>query len=74
MLTNNPKKTDAFIYSGFDLEVVDQIPIVPPIHEYNAAYLATKRDKMGHTTLLGADKNERDEPHASGDRENAQSA
>ena len=48
LLTNNPKKTDAFIYSGFDLEVVDQIPIVPPIHEYNAAYLATKRDKMGH--------------------------
>ena len=48
LLTNNPKKTDAFIYGGFDLEVVDQIPIVVPIHEHNAAYLATKRDKMGH--------------------------
>jgi 3,4-dihydroxy 2-butanone 4-phosphate synthase/GTP cyclohydrolase II len=48
LLTNNPKKTDAFIYGGFDLEVVDQIPIVPPINEYNASYLATKRDKMGH--------------------------
>jgi 3,4-dihydroxy 2-butanone 4-phosphate synthase/GTP cyclohydrolase II len=48
LLTNNPKKTDAFIYGGFDLEVVDQIPIVGPIHEHNAAYLATKRDKMGH--------------------------
>ncbi len=48
LLTNNPKKTDAFIYSGFDLEVVDQIPIVGPIHEHNATYLATKRDKMGH--------------------------
>lgn len=48
LLTNNPKKTDAFIYSGFDLEVVDQIPIVGPIHEHNADYLATKRDKMGH--------------------------
>ncbi len=48
LLTNNPKKTDAFIYSGFDLEVVDQIPIVPPINEHNAEYLATKRDKMGH--------------------------
>ena len=48
LLTNNPKKTDAFIYGGFDLEVVDQVPIVPPINEHNADYLATKRDKMGH--------------------------
>ena len=48
LLTNNPKKTDAFIYGGFDLEVVDQVPIVPPIHAENARYLATKRDKMGH--------------------------
>ena len=48
LLTNNPKKTDAFIYGGFDLEVVDQIPIVPPIHKHNADYLATKRDKLGH--------------------------
>src|SRR5436853_3909795 len=43
LLTNNPKKTDAFVYSGFDLEVVDQIPIVPPMNEHNADYLATKR-------------------------------
>ena len=52
LLTNNPKKTDAFIYGGFDLEVVDQIPIVGPIHEHNAVYLATKRDKMGHKLPL----------------------
>lgn len=48
LLTNNPKKTDAFIYGGFDLEVVDQIPIVGPIHEHNKTYLDTKREKMGH--------------------------
>lgn len=48
LLTNNPKKTDAFIYGGFDLQVVDQIPIVGAINEFNARYLATKRDKMGH--------------------------
>jgi 3,4-dihydroxy 2-butanone 4-phosphate synthase/GTP cyclohydrolase II len=48
LLTNNPKKTDAFIYGGFDLEVVDQVPIVGPIHEGNLRYLLTKRDKMGH--------------------------
>jgi 3,4-dihydroxy 2-butanone 4-phosphate synthase/GTP cyclohydrolase II len=48
LLTNNPKKTDAFIYGGFDLAVVDQVPIVGPIHEDNVRYLTTKRDKMGH--------------------------
>lgn len=48
LLTNNPKKTDAFVYGGYDLEVVDQVPIVPPVNEHNAAYMATKRDKMGH--------------------------
>lgn len=48
LLTNNPKKTDAFIYGGFDLEVVDQVPIQPQPNEHNAHYLATKRDKMGH--------------------------
>ena len=48
LLTNNPKKTDAFIYGGFDLEVIDQVPILGPIHEHNARYLAAKRDKMGH--------------------------
>jgi 3,4-dihydroxy 2-butanone 4-phosphate synthase/GTP cyclohydrolase II len=48
LLTNNPKKTDAFIYGGFDLEVVDQVPIVGPIHEHNQRYIIAKRDKMGH--------------------------
>jgi len=48
LLTNNPKKTDAFIYGGFDLEVVDQVPILGPIHEHNARYIAAKREKMGH--------------------------
>jgi len=48
LLTNNPKKTDAFIYGGFELEVVDQVPIVGPIHEHNRRYLETKRDKLGH--------------------------
>lgn len=48
LLTNNPKKVDAFIYGGFDLKVVDQVPIVGPIHEYNARYMRTKRERMGH--------------------------
>jgi 3,4-dihydroxy 2-butanone 4-phosphate synthase/GTP cyclohydrolase II len=48
LLTNNPKKTDAFIYGGFNLEIVDQVPLVSPANPHNAAYLATKRDKLGH--------------------------
>ncbi len=48
LLTNNPKKTEAFNLRGFNLEVVDQVPILPPINDYNRHYLATKRDKMGH--------------------------
>lgn len=48
LLTNNPKKTEAFNLRGFDLQVMDQVPILPPINEHNEKYLATKRDKMGH--------------------------
>ena len=48
LLTNNPKKTDAFIYGGFDLEVVDQVPIVCEPNEYSERYLTAKRDRMGH--------------------------
>lgn len=48
LLTNNPKKTDAFVYSGVDLQVVEQIPIIAPPQKERAVYLATKRDKMGH--------------------------
>lgn len=48
LLTNNPKKTEAFNLRGFDLRVVDQVPIVSPVNEYNARYLQTKREKMGH--------------------------
>jgi 3,4-dihydroxy 2-butanone 4-phosphate synthase/GTP cyclohydrolase II len=48
LLTNNPKKIDAFIYDGFDLQVVDQVPIVAPANPHNVRYLSTKREKLGH--------------------------
>lgn len=48
LLTNNPKKTEAFNLRGFNLEVVDQVPILPPINQHNEKYLATKREKLGH--------------------------
>jgi 3,4-dihydroxy 2-butanone 4-phosphate synthase/GTP cyclohydrolase II len=48
LLTNNPKKTNAFVYSGVNLTVVEQIPIIAPAEPERADYMATKRDKMGH--------------------------
>ena len=48
LLTNNPKKTEAFNLRGYNLEVIDQVPILPPVNKHNAQYLATKREKMGH--------------------------
>ncbi len=52
LLTNNPKKTEAFGLRSYNLKVVDQVPIHPPSNKYNAHYLATKRDKMGHQLPL----------------------
>ncbi|MSR75437.1 MAG: GTP cyclohydrolase II [Planctomycetes bacterium] len=46
LLTNNPQKRSALV--GYDLEVVERIPLVVPPNADNARYLATKRDKMGH--------------------------
>jgi len=48
LLTNNPKKTEAFNPRSYGLTVVDQVPILPPPNKYNSHYLETKRDKMGH--------------------------
>ena len=48
LLTNNPKKTKASVYTGVDLEVVEQIPIIAAPEKHRERYMATKRDKMGH--------------------------
>jgi 3,4-dihydroxy 2-butanone 4-phosphate synthase/GTP cyclohydrolase II len=48
LLTNNPKKTDAFVYYGYDLAVIDQVPIIAPPLAERQRYLDTKRDKLGH--------------------------
>ncbi|MEM6469552.1 MAG: GTP cyclohydrolase II [Planctomycetota bacterium] len=48
LLTNNPKKKQAFNLRGFDLKLVDQVPIVPSVNPHNKYYLETKREKMGH--------------------------
>jgi 3,4-dihydroxy 2-butanone 4-phosphate synthase/GTP cyclohydrolase II len=48
LLTNNPKKADAFVIHGHGLEIVAQVPIIAPDEEDRRKYMAAKRDKMGH--------------------------
>ena len=50
LLTNNPKKLTGL--AGYELEITAQIPLSPDVQEHNAAYLKTKRDKMGHSIEL----------------------
>ncbi len=52
LLTNNPKKTDAFMYHGHGLEVVEQVPIIAPDEADRRSYLDAKREKMGHLLPL----------------------
>jgi 3,4-dihydroxy 2-butanone 4-phosphate synthase/GTP cyclohydrolase II len=47
ILTNNPKKTEAFEH-WVDLKIIDQVPIIAPPDAHRERYLATKRDKLGH--------------------------
>jgi len=47
ILTNNPKKTEAF-EQWVDLKVVAQVPIVAAPNPHRDRYMETKRAKMGH--------------------------
>ena len=49
LLTNNPRKVVGL--SGFDLEIVERVPVETIATDENRAYLQTKRARMGH--MLG---------------------
>ncbi|HIL57470.1 MAG TPA: bifunctional 3,4-dihydroxy-2-butanone-4-phosphate synthase/GTP cyclohydrolase II [Rhodothermales bacterium] len=51
LMTNNPRKRVGL--GGYGLEVVDREPLEIEPGEHNAAYLRTKRDRMGHELSLG---------------------
>lgn len=51
LLTNNPKKRAGI--SGYNLEVVQTVPIEIHPNVHNQKYLMTKRDKLGHEILNG---------------------
>ena len=46
LLTNNPRKIAGL--GGYGLQVVKRVPLVICPGDHNAAYLAVKRDKLGH--------------------------
>jgi len=52
LLTNNPKKIIGL--EGYGLEVVERVPIEMAPSRSNRAYLAAKRDKLGHLLTLPA--------------------
>lgn len=47
LLTNNPDK--ALSLQQFGIEVAERVPLQIPANPHNWRYLATKRDKFGHT-------------------------
>ncbi len=49
LITNNPRKIAGL--KGYGLEVVDRVPLLIEANDYNAAYLTTKAEKMGHLLL-----------------------
>jgi 3,4-dihydroxy 2-butanone 4-phosphate synthase/GTP cyclohydrolase II len=52
LLTNNPMKVNAMRDYGIEVATVERLNMVPGTH--NAAYLRTKRDRMGHDLILDA--------------------
>ena len=49
LLTNNPRKVVGL--SGFDLEIIERVPVEASVNDENRKYLRTKRSRMGH--ILG---------------------
>lgn len=47
LMTNNPKKRAGLM--GYNLEIVENVPLEVESNPHNHFYLQTKRDKMGHT-------------------------
>jgi len=49
LMTNNPRKVVGL--TGFDLEIVERVPVEASVNDENRTYLRTKKARMGH--ILG---------------------
>lgn len=49
LLTNNPRKIIGI--SGYNLEIIERLPLEIPPRDANRKYLETKRDKLNHMIL-----------------------
>jgi len=49
LITNNPRKIAGL--KGYELEVVERVPLLIEATAYNSDYLATKAEKLGHLLL-----------------------
>jgi len=47
LLTNNPRKIEAMVGAGFD---VDEHPLIVPPNTFNEKYVTTKQQRLGHST------------------------
>jgi 3,4-dihydroxy 2-butanone 4-phosphate synthase / GTP cyclohydrolase II len=64
LVTNNPRKIAGL--KGYGIEIVDRVPLLIEVNDYNTFYLATKAEKLGHmllqTYLLALAVNWQEEP------------
>jgi 3,4-dihydroxy 2-butanone 4-phosphate synthase / GTP cyclohydrolase II len=64
LVTNNPRKIAGL--KGYGIEIVDRVPLLIEVNDFNTFYLATKAEKLGHmllqTYLLALAVNWKEEP------------
>ena len=49
LISNNPRKRAGI--TGYDLEIIETVPIEIASNQHNKKYLETKRDKLGHKIM-----------------------
>jgi len=54
LLSNNPDKSMSL--ERFGINVAERVPLEIPANPHNWRYLATKRDKFGHTFIQHEEK------------------
>jgi 3,4-dihydroxy 2-butanone 4-phosphate synthase / GTP cyclohydrolase II len=70
LITNNPRKIAGL--KGYDLEMVDRVPLLIEANPFNSGYLTTKAEKLGHlfmrSSLLTLSVQWQDEPQSISER------